>query len=240
MAATFKPLRSEYGFESPGFSVSPTGQLTIASGGPLEFSDRVNVNDSLYVSNQIYIDNIPLLDLTTPSINKLSSSITESYLTKLATLQNLEVEGNVSIQDASSNLNLSIVNGTITISSVGLGNIDNIVIGQNQPVNGYFKNVSVGNISNLSELSVTGTMTVSISASIPTITSTTVSSGTGNITTVNSTTGNITTVNSTAINSTEVESDNITINNTPVEAYHATRKDYVDRKISAFAIAFGA
>ena len=34
--------------------------------------------------------------------------------------------------------------------------------------------------------------------------------------------------------------DNVSINNQPTDAGHATRKDYVDNKISAFSIAFGA
>jgi hypothetical protein len=38
----------------------------------------------------------------------------------------------------------------------------------------------------------------------------------------------------------EIATTRITINTQPTEVYHATRKDYVDNKISAFAIAFGA
>jgi hypothetical protein len=240
MSALFKPLRSTHGFESPGFVVSPTGQLTISSGSILEFDDRVNINDSLYVSDQIYVNNFPLLDLTDPLINKLGPAITESYLTKLDTLQNLDVQGDVYIQDTANNLNLSITNGQILISSIITGYIDNINIGVTTQADGYFNFISANN-----DLAVTGEIFFDVSINGPL----------GNVITINSTTGNITTVNSITINATEVNSitgnidtvnsieidvNDITINNTPIEAFHATRKDYVDNRISAFAIAFGA
>ena len=235
MTISFKPLKSIYGFESPGFLVSPTGQLTISSGSALAFNDRVNIDDSLYVSDQIYIDNVPLLDLTDPAVNKLNSSITESFLTRLATLQELNVDGNVNIEDGQGNINLSIISGQITLTSVAVGNIDNFDIGQTEPGNARFNAVVVNDT-----LDITGIVSALSSLTTPVGNITTVNSTTGNITTVNSTTGNITTVNSTNINADIITVDDVTINNTPVELYHATRKDYVDNRITAFSIAFGA
>jgi hypothetical protein len=250
MTINFRPLRSTHGFESPGFSVSPTGQLTISSGGILELNDRVDINDSLYVRDQIYIGNVPLLDLTDPSFNALNSAITESFLTRLGTLQYLDVTGNVYVEDNLANLNFSITNGEVVLTSTVLGYLDNINIGSVSPADAYFNFVTINN-----DLSIAGNVTLSSSINGPTGNITTINSTTGNITTVNSTTGNITTVNSTTgnittvnsttgnittVNSTEVNTDDVNIDNTPVEAYHATRKDYVDNRISAFAIAFGA
>jgi hypothetical protein len=240
MTATFKPLRSTHGFQSPGFLVSPTGQLTIASGSTLELNDRVDINNSLYVSDQIYINDVPLLDLTDPLVNKLSPLITESYLTRLDTLQELFVQGNVNIQDDQGNININITDGTMIISSVAVGFLDNINIGVAAPANGYFNFLSVNNV-----LTVDDTAFFNLSLSSPLADIVTLNSDTGNITTVNSSIGNITTLNSTTgnidiVNSIELSVDDITINNTPVEPFHATRKDYVDNRISAFAIAFGA
>jgi hypothetical protein len=235
MTTTFLPLRSTHGFQSPGFLVSPTGKLTIASGETQVFEDQVDITDSLYVSDQIYINNVPLLDLTDPLVNKLNAAITESSLTRLATLQELNVDGDVNIEDGQGNVNLSVVSGQITLTSVAVGNIDNFDIGQTTPGDATFNTVIINNT-----LSVTNTLTALLSLSTPTGNITTVNSTTGNITTVNSTTGNITTVNSTTINTDVVTVDDITINNTPVELYHATRKDYVDNRITAFSIAFGA
>ena len=240
MSASFKPLRSTHGFQSPGFLVSPTGQLTIASGSTLELNDRVDINDSLYVSDQIYINDIPLLDLSDPLVNKLSPLITESYLTRLDTLQELFVQGDVFIQDGQGNANINITNGTVLISSVLEGFIDNITIGVTTPANGYFNFLSVNNV-----LTVDDTAFFNAEFFSPLGNVVTLNSDTGNITTINSTVGNITTINSTTgnidtVNSIEISVDDITINNTPVEPFHATRKDYVDNRISAFAIAFGA
>ena len=44
----------------------------------------------------------------------------------------------------------------------------------------------------------------------------------------------------TTVTATDATVDNVSINNQPTDAGHATRKDYVDNKISAFSIAFGA
>jgi len=225
MAAIFSPLRSTHGFQSPGFLVSPTGQLTITSGETQIFNDRVDINSDLYVADQIYINSVPLLDLTDPLVNKLNSAITESFLTRVSTLQELNVDGDVNIEDGAGNVNISIVNGTITIDSTNLGSLDNVAIGQTIPADATFNVVNINN-------------TLTVSGDVTFITS--VNGPTGNITTVNSTTGNITTVNSTTINTDVIEVDDITINNTPVELYHATRKDYVDNRVTAFSIAFGA
>ena len=225
MPTSFSPLRSTHGFQSPGFLVSPTGKLTITSGEEQVFNDQVNINSSLYVSDQIFINNVPLLDLTDPLVNKLNSVITESSLTRLATLQELNVDGDVNIEDGAGNVVVSITSGQITLTSVSLGSIDNFDIGQTTPGNATFNTVVVNDT-----LNVTGAVTLSAAVTGPT----------GNITTVNSTTGNITTVTSTSVSASDITVDDITINNTPVELYHATRKDYVDNRITAFSIAFGA
>lgn len=245
MTVNYRPFKSSYGFESPGFSVSATGQLTITSGDTLEFNDRVNINDSLYVSTQIFIDNIPLLDLSNPLINKLGSTITESFLTKLDTLQELFVEGNVEIKDSSSNNNIVVTNGIITISSTSLGTLDNIEIGSTTPADAYFDDVFIGSVGNNKELSVEGTVVISNSIDVPTIINSTITSAVGNITTVTATDVNTTNASIDAatidvISSEDITADDIIINNTPTAANQATRKDYVDNKISAFAIVFGA
>lgn len=50
--------------------------------------------------------------------------------------------------------------------------------------------------------------------------------------------GNLIVTGSTELDS--VVSDDVNVNNQPTQASHATRKDYVDARISAFAVAFGA
>lgn len=235
MTITYSPIRSTHGFKSPGFEVSPTGVLTVNSGGVMTISDPTYVNSSLYVQTQIFIDTDPVFEFNMGIVG-LSSDITTSHLETLGTLQALNVEGNVNIQDSSNNVNVSIVNGVIAIESFGsTGSIENVDIGQTSPGDARVIDLVVDNdISVANDISAT-----TISVNSATIT-TTVAAATGNIATINTTTGNITTVNSTNVNTDIVTVDDITINNTPVQAYHATRKDYVDNRITALSIALGA
>jgi len=300
MSANFSPLRSLHGFKSPGFLVSPTGELTID--GEVTINNVINVD-------QVYIQGFSLLDVTDSTVS-LDDNIRNSSLTGLGVLERLEVDGDVFIGIASTNF-ITINDGIISITSTNTGALENMEIGAVTPADANFRDVSVGqaganvvtsvalvnagsnytsgtktttgqigvagigltvaitvsgsavqtvtivnggtgyvvgdivdiedsagsgatleitNAVNNAVLTVNGTVDVTVSATI-----TTVNSTTGNITTVNSTTGNITT-----INATEVDVDDITINNLPVEIYHATRKDYVDNRITAFAIGFGA
>lgn len=293
MSANFSPLRSVHGFKSPGFLVSPTGELLIE--GEVTINNVINVD-------QVYIQGFSLLDVTDSTVS-LDDNIRNSSLTGLGVLERLEVDGDVFIGIASTNF-ITINDGIISITSTNTGAIENMEIGAVTPADANFRDVSVGQAGNnvvtavnlnnagvnytagtkttTGQLGVTGTgLTVSITVSGGLVqTATIVSGGTGyvvgdivdidggdgatleitqaannalltvngtvdvtvtitsptsNITTMNSTTGNITTVNATA-----VDADDITINNLPVETYHATRKDYVDSRITAFAIGFGA
>ena len=293
MSANFSPLRSVHGFKSPGFLVSPTGELLIE--GEVTINNVINVD-------QVYIQGFSLLDVTDSTVS-LDDNIRNSSLTGLGVLERLEVDGDVFIGIASTNF-ITINDGIISITSTNTGAIENMEIGAVTPADANFRDVSVGQAGNnvvtavnlnnaglnytagtkttTGQLGVTGTgLTVSVTVSGGLVqTATIVSGGTGyvvgdivgidggdgatleitqaannalltvngtvdvtvtitsptsNITTMNSTTGNITTVNATA-----VDVDDITINNSPVEIYHATRKDYVDSRITAFAIGFGA
>lgn len=303
MSANFSPLRSLHGFKSPGFLVSPTGDLSID--GEVTINNVINVD-------QVYIQGFSLLDITDSTVS-LDDNIRNSSLTGLGVLERLEVDGDVFIGIASTNF-ITINDGIISITSTNTGVIENMEIGAVTPASANFRDVSVGQdgidvvssvdllnggasysagtktttgqlgvtgtgltvsitvsggvvqtativsggtgyvvgdivdidggdgatleilaASNDAVLTVNGTLDVTVTATITTVNSTTVNSTTGNITTVNSTTGNIATINATAL-----DVDDITINNLPVETYHATRKDYVDNRITAFAIGFGA
>lgn len=225
MSATFKPLRSTHGFQSPGFSVSPTGVVTIAGSVTL---------DDVISAQQIFIQGIPILE-TVDSTISLSTDIKNSSLSRLGKLEELEITGDFYLRNLTDDVNISVIGGVLTINSTTVGNLDNVIIGATTPVDAFFEDVTVGDVGNEKTLTVNGVLDVTTSGTIPTLNNTTLTSTTGNITTVNSTNGNITT-----IVSTDVEADDIVINNTPVDADHATRKDYVDSRITAFSIAFGA
>jgi hypothetical protein len=295
MSANFSPLRSLHGFKSPGFLVSPTGELTIDS--------EVTINNVINV-DQVYIQGFSLLDVSDSTVS-LDDNIRNSSLTGLGVLERLEVDGDVFIGIASTNF-VTINDGIISITSTNTGALENMEIGAVTPADANFRDVSVGQTginvvtsvaidnagggytsgtkTTTGQIGVAGTgLTVAITVTTGVVqTATVVNGGTGyvvgdivdiddgtasgatleiisavnnavltvngtvnvgvtitaptsNITTINSTTGNIDTVNATV-----VDVDDVTINNLPVQTYHATRKDYVDSRVTAFAIAFGA
>jgi hypothetical protein len=187
MTVNISPLRSQAGFQSPGFLVSPTGDITI---------------DGNFVSSQLIVNGITILE-TEDSTPSLGSDIKNSSLTNLGVLNILEVRGDVSIVDISDNTNISIVDGQITVSSVTKGSLDNIAIGQTSAAEAMFTDVDADNL------------TLTTTAIIPTLAST-------------------------DITSTDISADDIEITNQPTELNHATRKDYVDNRISALSIALGA
>jgi hypothetical protein len=197
MTVNISPLRSQAGFQSPGFLVSPTGDITI---------------DGNFISSQLVVNGITILE-TEDSTVSLGTDIKNSSLTNLGVLNILEVGGDVSIVDISDNTNISIVDGQITISSVAKGSLDNIAIGQTSAAEAAFTDIDADNL------------TLTTAATIPTLTTTTAS---------------ITTLTATDITSTDISVDDIEITNQPTELNHATRKDYVDNRISALSIALGA
>lgn len=219
MAATFQPLKSDYGFESPGFVVSPTGNVTI--NGELTVPNEISVQ-------QIFVQGVPLLENLDSTIS-LANEIKNSNLSGLGVLEKLEVDGDVYIGIASTNF-ITIDNGTIVVTSQETGSLDNMNIGLNTPANADFLDVNIGTTGNNKILSVYGTVSVDGAASITTATITT-----GVVTTLTSNTGTIS-----DLITDEIAADDITINNTPTELFHSTRKDYVDNRITAFSIAFGA
>lgn len=244
MTVSFKPLRTENGFQSPGFTVDASGNVeidgTLTVNSPIEVTDEIN-------AIQLLVENVPL---TENNGTGLSTSILTSHLTTLGTLDNLNVSGNVELTDNTSFLVLSIVNGEIAVTSKTVGSIDNVDIGLVTPGLANFKDVNIGTalvpaiLDVTGSIDLTGTLTVSVSANIPIIVSTSVDATTLTTTTINADIGNIDAVNATSVNadtltSDTLQADDITINNQPTQLFHATRKDYVDNRISAFAIAFG-
>jgi len=137
-----KYLRSESGFESPGFTVDSAG--------------NVNTLSSFLISGNSVI-----------SSNTLGSGILNSSLTKLGTLSSLLVGGNAQISggsavtisatgvvaiSAGTNLNLS--GTTVAISSGSTGTINNIAIGNSVPAAGTFTSLTT------TSMIATGTVTV--------------------------------------------------------------------------------
>jgi hypothetical protein len=279
MAVTYIPFESRTGFRSPGFNVSPTGELSAAS---------IDVPS-------ILINGIELLNASDSSVS-LGDSITNSSLERLGTLQYLNVDGDVVISNGSSAI-ISIVNGEVRISSsenTGIETYENIsvdaygVVSSSTSGNGAIFNITrnagiysvsvigpgddfdtgdtiaipgtyLGGESPTNDLLLTvGSLltTTPLGKGISSVTS----SGTAATTSVGSInnmsiglstpakakftevtvdTGLDVTGDTTVVGNITV-TGNVLISDQPTLASHSTRKDYVDNKISALAIVFGA
>lgn len=186
MSVNYIPLESKSGFRSPGFLVDERGDLTVD--GNVQFNSQLNVAPDFTVNGVLVIDN-------SDSVVSLGSSIRNSNLSRLGTLEFLNIEGDFRISEGSTPY-FNVVNGHVEITSVSAtGAINNMDIGLQEPGDANFKSVNVGPGDSSGELTVQG---------------------------------NIYTTGA------------IDIATAPTETSHATRKDYVDARISAFAIAFGA
>lgn len=191
MSITYLPLESKSGFKSPGFFVNERGDLTVD--GSVLFNSQLNVAPDFTVNGILVIDN-------SDSIVSLGSSIKHSSLTRLGILEELSIDGDLTVAQGSTPY-VSIVNGHVEINSVAAtGSIDNVDIGLRDPGDANFKSVNIGPGDSTGELSVQGNVIVTL----------------------------------------DLSATNIEVSNTPTADNHATRKDYVDSRVAAFAIAFGA
>ena len=198
MSVAYIPLESKSGFRSPGFRVDENGNLTI--------SGALQIGSDFSTSGIFRINGIELLDNTDSTV-ALGSAIRYSSLTKLGTLEFLNIDGDLVVTQGSTPY-IQIINGNTSINSVnGVGSINNIDIGLHIPADGNFKSLNVGPGDSQGELTVQGALVV---------------------------TGPSTMTGSIAV------SGDINIGSVPTLPTNATRKDYVDARVAAFAIAFGA
>jgi hypothetical protein len=180
MSVNYVPLESKSGFRSPGFNVNERGDLTVD--GIVQFNSQLNVAPNFTVNGILVIDNSD----STPS---LGSSIRNSNLSRLGTLEFLNIDGDLRISEGSTPY-FNVVNGYVEITSVSsVGSMNNMDIGLRSPGDGNFKSLNVGPGDSQGELTVQGDVYITNSPTLPT---------------------------------------------------HAVRKDYVDARVAAFSIAFGA
>jgi len=198
MSINYIPFESKSGFRSPGFTVDELGNVQVRA---LEVGGQGQ--ESILRADQIYVKNIQLIeaDFDQSSLVALGSQIIGSSLTRLGTLEFLNIDGDLRIAQGSSPY-FSVVNGHVEIESfAAVGRMDNIDIGLQNPAAGNFTSLNVGPGDSSGELSVQGNASITDDLSVD---------------------------------------GDLTLGNTPSLSTHATRKDYVDARISAFAIAFGA
>jgi hypothetical protein len=191
MSVSYIPFESKSGFKSPGFLVNELGDLTVTG--------SITVSGNISTTGDFEINGIPVIDATDSTIS-LSEVIRYSHLTRVGTLEILNIDGDFTVAQGSTPY-INVINGNVFIKSANdIGSIDNIAIGLLEPADANFKSVNIGPGDSSGELTVQGTALVDdLEVSGPVI-----------------------------------------LNTPPTSNNHAARKDYVDSRVTAFAIAFGA
>jgi hypothetical protein len=210
MTTAFNPFESKSGFKSPGFEVTNTGAIDAVS-----------------------------IDVATLILNGVPYGQTGGG-GGIGGL-NVDVEGDFRVLEASTPY-LAVINGKVSILSRNddVGTIDNVDIGSITPGTGTFTEITAVSLGvpkfesstnlvlsagNMIVLQLEGSIRGRISASgidIPVVD---------------------TTINNTIIGGTTPAAGTFTevnITNDPITPTEATTKGYVDRRIAAFSIAFGA
>lgn len=204
MSINYIPFESKSGFKSPGFFVSENGDITVD--GKVQFNNQFNVAPDFTVNGILVIDD-------SDSVVSLGDQIKNSSLTRVGTLEFLNIEGDMIISQGSTPY-FNIENGHVEIISInGTGSIENMDIGLKEPGDANFKSVNIGPGDSTGELTVQGNIGVTQDINVG---------------------GELSIGGDLSVNG------DISINDLPTESNHATRKDYVDSRVAAFAIAFGA
>lgn len=136
MSITQKPLRSESGFSSPGFTVDTSGNVNITG--------AFKINGTSISS----------------SSGTLPSMYVYSSLTRVGTLSQLEIEGNTSISNGTLTVSST---GTVSITSGTTGSLNNIAIGNNIAATGAFTDLTA-DTSTILALTASTTIATNITA----------------------------------------------------------------------------
>lgn len=144
MTVEYSPLKSNYGFASPGFAVDELGNVSLAN--------NIIVDNDATVIGTLFVDRIKIAGFdiieNDDSTLALSKDIKNSQLTNLGILQRLEVDGDVYIGIASTNF-ITVEDGFVIINSSEIGSMDNIAIGQNTPADATFLDAVANNAPTL-------------------------------------------------------------------------------------------
>lgn len=216
MAVTYNPFISKSGFKSEGFEVNTTGDVTAQD------ITALNLFTTTIDTTTLKINGIPLFGG--------DNSSTSTF----------QIESDFIVSEGSTPF-LSIINGRVVITNRfdSVGSIDNVEIGANIPAAGTFTSIRTGELGVPVLESSTNLSLSAANAIVFQINGTNkgrVDSNGISVPVVN------TTINNTSIGATTPSTGSftsVTISNQPTLPSNATRKDYVDNQISAFAIAFG-
>ena len=240
MTVTYAPLESKAGFASPNFSVDQTGNLVAQS---IQADSFTSSGTSITLGNIALADNYFANDFVDSSIGTVNNSLLRFTTNVELSINNGQDKFDLTAKDLYA-FSLTSPSGSLTIettdaplylksnfrttlqqSPLRFADFDNTTRASITPL---FGDVIYNTDTNsLNFYNGTGWKSINSMGNI-TVNGTTITAGTGEDISIIPQTGG------------KVIFDDITINNQPVLNEHGTRKDYVDRKIAAFAIAFGA
>lgn len=148
MTVEYSPLKSNYGFSSPGFAVDELGNVNLTNN--IIIDNNATVNGTLFAAKiQIAGAGAPFdIVENDDSTLSLSKDIKNSHLKNLGILERLEVDGDVYIGIASTNF-ITVEDGFVIINSLEIGSMDNIAIGQNTPADATFLDAAANNAPTL-------------------------------------------------------------------------------------------
>lgn len=234
MAVTYTPLKSDYGFQSPNFSVDLVGNI---------LATAITIDSINMTTPEFNIENFVFLDSTidtqdSGTIQFLNDSVEFNSITST----------DITVTDlTSTTLTTDDLITTNNIVSTGISSITTIDIDAVTRVSIKNSPLQLESFTTLERTALTPLVGDSIFNSTDNVIN--VYNGT---TWTNASTGNLLISNTTITSSLNADIifntqgtgtvvvNDVEINNSPVNNNQATRKDYVDRRITAFAIAFGA
>jgi len=213
MTVTYNPFVSKSGFKSEGFEVNSLGNIA---------ANNVVVNS--VDASVIKLNGVPIF-----------GGVGDSSAAPF------QLESDF-IVSQSSTVFLSVIDGRVIINNRqdSVGSIDNVEIGSITPAPGTFTSITTGPLGIPSINSSTNLLLSAVNAVVFRINS--IDKGRVDASGINIPIVD-TTINDTVIGNTTPNTGaftSVSIINQPLTESNATRKDYVDNRISAFAIAFGA
>ena len=238
MTINLTPLESKFGFKGPGFSVDATGNLIATS---VQASSFTSDGAAITLGNIVLQDNFIANEFINSSIGTVDETdlhISTNLVLEQGTIQYditakdvylqriLASQGNLTIETVDAPIFLK-TNFRVTVQSspLRLAEFEEVDRDDIIPATGdlvfnldtssinFYNGSSWKSINSMGNISVTGT---------------TISAGPAEDISIIPQVGGTVIVN------------DLVINNLPIDNDQATRKDYVDRRIAAFAIAFGA
>jgi hypothetical protein len=238
MTINLTPLESKFGFKAPGFSVDASGNLIASS---VQANSFTSDGAAITLGNIVLQDNFIAEVFVNSSIGTVDNTdlhfssnlvLEEGTIKYNLTAKNVYAQkligssGNLSIETTDapiflkSNFRVAVQTSPLQLAQYEEVDRDaiipadgDLVFNSDTSSINFYNGSDWQNINGMGNISVTGT---------------TMSAGTAEDISIIPQTGGTVIVN------------DLVINNLPIENEQATRKDYVDRRIAAFAIAFGA